>query len=171
LSDEPEPAGTTGPDQTPRPYRGRRDNYRALSTYWARRAYAAEEEVERLRRCLAVAAPPEGGPVVAIPVTTLNKLTVELEAQTILAGGNEATMQQWEGEAARLRVKAERMQELYRTEFVKHTETMTRNTGLTYEIDHLKYLLAWIRTGLPALSEPAQRIDAVVEDWRERAMK
>jgi len=80
-------------------------------------------------------------------------------------------MQQWEGEAARLRVKAERMQELYRTEFVKHTETMTRNTGLTYEIDHLKYLLAWIRTGLPALSEPAQRIDAVVEDWRERAMK
>lgn len=38
-----------------------------------------EAEIERLRRCLAVAAPPEGGPVVVIPVSTLETLTNSLE--------------------------------------------------------------------------------------------
>ena len=39
------------------------------------------------------------------------------------------------------------------------------------EIEGLKFLLAWIRTGLPAMSEPAKRIDEAVPDWRERVMR
>jgi len=37
-------------------------------------------------RALAIAAPPEGGPVVAIPVSTLEELTGELEALREAAG-------------------------------------------------------------------------------------
>jgi hypothetical protein len=40
-----------------------------------------------------------------------------------------------------------------------------------YQIEGLKFLLAWIRTGLPAMSEPAKRIDEVVPDWRNIVMK
>jgi hypothetical protein len=36
-------------------------------------------EIDKLRQCLAVAAPPEGGPVVAVPVETLNELRAEVE--------------------------------------------------------------------------------------------
>lgn len=38
-----------------------------------------EADVERLREQLAVAAPPEGGPVVAVPVRELNDLRTEVE--------------------------------------------------------------------------------------------
>lgn len=42
--------------------------------------------LEDARRALAVVAPPEGGPIVAIPVSVLDELTRELEALREAAG-------------------------------------------------------------------------------------